>query len=114
MGVDVQAFVIVGAKFPGDAMPDDWDARERLEPYMDGTPEAGGFRIVYDGMSGEYVIVGKQIAASDQADGHFEKPISVKGEITPEEYTAVEAKIKELFPDQPPQPLTVIVVSHYS
>lgn len=111
MGVDVQAFVIVGVKLPGDVMTD--DAYDRLEPYLSGSPEANGIQIVYDGMSGKYVIVGKLIAVSDQTDGHFEEPISVKREIAPEEGAQVEAKIKELFPDQPYQPLSVIVVSHY-
>jgi hypothetical protein len=113
MGVDVQAFVIVGVKFHGSAMPKDDDARDKLQPYIEGAPEANGFQIVYDGMSGEYVVVGQLIAASDQQDGHFERPIVVKGNITPEQYNKVEAKIKELFPDQPWQPASVIVVSHY-
>jgi hypothetical protein len=113
MGVDVQAFVIVGVRLPGDAMPDDDDARDRLLPYMEGAPEANGFQIVYDGMSGSYVIAGKLIAASDQQDGHFENPVVVKGEISPAECIAIEAKIRELFPDQPWQPLSAIVVSHY-
>lgn len=111
MGVDVQAYVILGVKLPGDAIGDDYD---RLEPYMaGGTPEANGVQIVYDGMSGEYVIVGKVIAASDQTDGHFETPVSVSGDLSIDEHARITAKIKELFPDQPPQPLSVIVVSHY-
>lgn len=111
MGVDVQAFVILGVKLPFEAGGD--DAYDRLEPYICGDPEAKDFQVVYDGMNGDYIIAGKRLAASDQTDGHFAEPITIQG-VGPTECAAIEAKIKELFPDQPAQGLSVIVVSHYS
>lgn len=111
MGVDVQAFVILGVKLPFSAGGE--DAYDRLEPYICGAPEAKDFQVVYDGMGGNYIIAGKRLAASDQADGHFQDPIEVRG-VGPSECAEIEAKIKELFPNQPAQGLSLIVVSHYS
>lgn len=112
MGVDVQAFVILGVKLPGDAIDD--QAYDRLEPYIGGAPEAGDIIVVYDGMSGKYVVVGKRLAASVQTDGHFDEPIAVDVDVSSGERNRVSDKIRELFPDQPWQPLSVLVVSHYS
>lgn len=66
MSVTVNHYVVLGAKFDPEALTD--DDRQNLEAFMDGssaTITECGLNAIVDGMSGEYAVIGKILARSD-------------------------------------------------
>ena len=63
MGTDMKHYVVLGAKFTYDEFyPEDTDeCHEKWVEYEEGKD---GIRIIADGMSGEWVIIGKVLAES--------------------------------------------------
>ncbi len=79
MGVDRNDYLIYGWKLPyeikndKDDVLDLWD--DKYSPHMDGSEE-NELRIVSDGMSGKWTVVGIVLASSDEYSG-FEFRISL-------------------------------------
>ena len=79
MSTQVNTYVMIGALFPYDVFKGD-DAYERLEPYKDnafeGIQHHDGLCVLYDGMTGEYVAIGRVL---EKTENHqpFEHPIRI-------------------------------------
>lgn len=108
MGVERTDYLMFGVDVGADAF--DW---EKHEAEAKRTPNAR-FDVVYDGMSGQYCVAGKIIAASDRYEGFIGR-----AEITPSDLdvdrTALAAGISEAFGrDVSPNDLKLILFSHFS
>jgi hypothetical protein len=78
MSTRVNTYVMVGALFPYDALKGAYD---RLEPYMDSPftmniEHREGLCVLYDGMNGEYVAIGRVLEKTGNHD-FFEYPIRI-------------------------------------
>lgn len=73
MGVNINTYIILGAKLNPDM------EYEQVEKYLDNAhePKSRGFLVLYDGMSGDYVIAGHVIKSTGNYE-HFEDPIEIK------------------------------------
>ena len=94
MGVYTSTYVILGVKLPMDNSDDAYD---RYEKYMDDSfnPRKEGFVVLYDGMSGEYIMAGHVIDSfSDQDGGCFHRPIRLEKSTPAELAVAKELKDK--------------------
>jgi hypothetical protein len=75
MSTNQNTYVVLGTKLPYDLFKDKFD---QLEPYMDdafeGIHHHDRLCVLYDGMNGGYVIIGKILAKTKNHQG-FEQPI---------------------------------------
>lgn len=112
MSVQTNTYAIIGAMIPYKAAGG--DNYERLEPYFDsafdGIHHHDGLCVISDGMNGDYAVVGKVLAKSDEF-GHLPKPV-VFEPITNPEMVELKGKIEALFPDQPIE-IRAITLTHY-
>ncbi len=120
MGVDRTDYIIYGFNIPPAVAKENgvdiWD--DKYLPFMEGRP--GIFEaIVYDGMSGEYLVFGKVIHKSEDYEGIPLKTVSYKDFFDDSEKDAITQKFIELFgqniydneiEDEEPQ---VIIFSHF-
>jgi hypothetical protein len=120
MGVDRTDYIVYGFKLH----PNDLKAKgisihdDKYLPYMEGHPDIVDV-IVYDAMSGKYVVFGNLINKAEEHEGTIFTTISYKDFFDDEERRRVTDKFKELFGDavygdleeDEPQ---MFVFSHYS
>jgi hypothetical protein len=118
MSVRTTTYVVYGALLEASVIEGMYDA---LEPYMD---HARGSEIhhhddlcvIYDGMSGHYLIIGRVLAKSDES-GHLEVPVVIPLP-TDEESYLLRVKIQTLlYQDRVPKQEIVLrhlVLTHYS
>lgn len=115
MSVQHNTYVIRGAIYPFPMDYDNDSKYEKLEPYMDnafkGIHHHDGICILYDGMNGKYVILGRVDVKSDVYEG-FDAPIVFPAPI-PEEDEELKTKIEAIMGEPLPAPIEWIVVTHY-
>lgn len=119
MGVDRTDYIVFGFKMNPALFKskkiDIWD--NKYLPFMEGHPGITD-TIVYDGMSGEYLVFGKLINRAEEHEGVNFTTISYKDFFDDEETKRVTEKFIELFgkeildelDDDEPQ---MFVFSHY-
>jgi len=77
MSVQCNTYVINGALLPYEEFKDRYDD---LEPYMDsafkGIHHHKGLCVIFDGMNGKYVAIGRVLAKTENHQG-FDDPITV-------------------------------------
>jgi len=120
MGVDRTDYIVYGFKFkPNDLKQSGIDIwADKYLPYVEGHKGVTDI-IVYDGMSGEYVVFGKLINKAEEHQGTGFTTISYRDFFDDDERERVTAKFRELFGDaiyddleeDEPQ---MLVFSHYS
>lgn len=85
MSVQCNTYVMIGAVFPYANFK---GKSEDLEPWMDsafkGIQSKNGITVLYDGMNGKYVAVGKVVAKTTNWEG-FDKPVGLEGELSEDE-----------------------------
>lgn len=113
MSVQCNTYVMIGALFPYEAFKGKY---EELEPYLDsafdGIHHHNGICVLFDGMNGKYVAVGKVLAKTENWQG-FEEPIAAKGSLKAKE---IEEFAKVLDLANKPEPdfrIAPLVISHY-
>lgn len=91
MSVQSNTYVLVGAVLPFDEFDTIHDdPYEALEPYMDsafkGIHHHNGLCVLYDGMGGRYIAVGRVLAKSDDQNGNygFNSPVNLTEESSAE------------------------------
>lgn len=114
MSVHLNTYVMLGALLPYAAFKSDgW--HDRLEPYMDNAfndlQHYDGLCVLWDGMNGKYVAIGKVLAKSDNHQG-FAEPIVLNG-LAPAEVTELYDKIKAIIPPGLSFKVQRLVISHY-
>lgn len=116
MSSQCNTYVIIGAKFPYDTFSDD-AIRERMEPYYDsafkGIHHHDGLCVLRDGMNGEYVIIGKVLAKTEN-HLNFEQIIEIPHD--PQAAYEIKTDIVQAFGDaigSDDFKVGPIVVSHY-
>lgn len=118
MSVDRTDYIIIGYKMPygvklksGEMLNNlIWDDEKYL-PFVEGWINED-FRIVSDGMSGNYIAFGLEISSSDEYRG-FD---FIELEINTNDFDRVRSRANELFPDLEfdfSQP-KALIFSHYS
>ena len=107
MGVDRTDYLMFGVDVGYDAF--DWDKHEKE---VEGAPGAR-FDVICDGMSGEYCVAGKIIAASDQYDGFEGRKVIDPNDISIDR-DDLARKVSEAF-GKPitPDDLKLILFSHF-
>ena len=112
MGTSTHVYAVYGVKIPWD--PDFCDAHEEVYDDAD-LPD-----LVFDGMSGEYVVVGKILFDSGDFRWGFEKG-DVAKVIDPTKLPEIEQEYKEQFKRKFPsfssivdQPFSLHVFLHWS
>lgn len=112
MSTQTNTYAVIGAILPYDLVGG--DNYDKFEPYFDSAFEGihhhDGICIISDGMNGDYAVVGKVLAKSDEY-GHLEKPV-VFDPIPNDENLALKQKIEALFPDQSVE-IRAIALTHY-
>lgn len=112
MSTQANTYAIIGAVLPYDAVGG--DNYDKFEPYFDnafdGIHHHDGLCILGDGMNGEYAIVGKVIAKSDEM-GHLGSPVVFRP-IPNNELQELKDKIEGLFPDHSIE-IRAIALTHY-
>lgn len=101
MGVDRRDYVIIGYKLPYDVKTKTgeeliekiWEDEMYL-PMLEGWQNEE-FILICDGMSGEYIAFGKEIASADEYEG-FD---FVEVEIDEADFDRVKIKANTIFPD---------------
>jgi len=116
----VNTYAMIGVVLPGDTFGD--DAYDHLEPYrdsaFDGIKHHDGLCVLYDGMNGSYVAIGKVIAKTEDGQG-FEEPITfpalpVETIEDAHEIVDLRLKIARLMPSGVTlPPIGCHVISHY-
>ena len=107
MGVERKDYLMYGVDVGCDAF--DWD---KHEAEVEGREDAS-FDLVYDGMSGNYCVAGKVIAATDQYEGFDGRKI-----IDPDnlgiDASALAGKISEAFGKEvAPGDIKLMLFSHF-
>lgn len=120
MGIDRIDYIIYGFKMkPNDLKSKGINIHDdKFLPYIEGHPGVKEV-IVYDYMSGEYVVFGKLVCKSDESSGFEFINISYRDFFDTEEATRVIDKFYELFgcfpselnADEDP---SMFVFSHFS
>lgn len=117
MGVDRSDYVIVGYKMPYNLKVNgeqiEWYDDKYLR-FVEGWQDEP-FRLVVDGMSGEYAVFGEVLTYSTENDGGVE---FTEIDVAAIDFTKVKAKFMELFgeflpPDFPIHP-KVLAFTHWS
>ena len=113
MSMQHNIYVMIGTTFPYDTFKDDVKYSQ-LEPFMDSAFDDvhhhEGLCILFDGMNGEYVAVGKVLAKSANHEG-LVAPLVVRA--TPAEISEVKDNIQRsiggitLLPDFEVAPLVI-------
>jgi len=129
MGVDRTDYVIVGVNVPYDdfyagvSHPNDGDGMDHYEkycePYVDDSHkseihERDGLTMIFDGMNGKYVIVGRVLAKARASHGEGLPMIDCS--LPPEsEVKLLSALIGKCFPflDMAHYPIRVWALAHY-
>lgn len=113
MSVQCNTYVMIGAVFPYEAFAGKSD---ELDPWMDSYREGikgkNGITVLYDGMGGRYVAVGKVLAKTENFEGFYE-PVLPEGDLSVselEEFGNVLELANEHVTDFVIKPL---VISHY-
>lgn len=118
MGVDRKDYVIVGYKMPykihhqttGERL-NVWDD-EKFLPMIEGH-QGEQFSLIVDGMSGEYMVFGKELAESDEYTGFEFNELSLDDV----DFKAIENRFMELFGEYLPPTFQlhpkVLVFTHY-
>lgn len=117
MGVDRSDYIIVGYKLPYDLKDKNgqklsdlvWD--DEFTPLTEGWQNEP-FRVVVDGMTGNYIAFGKEILNADEPDGFDFQEISID-DIS---FTEVSNRANELFVnfDYDFSKPKILIFSHYS
>lgn len=112
MSTQTNTYAIIGAMLPYDLVGG--DNYDKFEPYFDNAFEGihhhDGLCILGDGMNGEYAVVGKVLAKSDE-NGLLERP-AVFDPIPNDEIQGLKEKIEALFPNQPIE-IRAIALTHW-
>jgi hypothetical protein len=112
MSVQMNTYVLIGDVFDYAKLKDRYD---ELEPYMDdafyGIHHHKGLCVIYDGMNGRYVAIGRVLAKTRDGEG-FDAPVQIPL-LTPdaEERAALAEQIAALA-GQAAQ-VRHLVISHY-
>jgi hypothetical protein len=70
MGVSREDYIVYGWKLPYEFVDiDDLYMDDKYLPYVEGSPDVTPYIIVSDGMSGNYMVFGKQILQSEDYEG---------------------------------------------
>jgi len=115
MSVTTNTYVMLGCLFDLKTLRADHpDISDRLEPYEDGTTDLivhmGGVCCLYDGMNGDYVIIGKVIAKTGP-ENTFEKPVVIDP-VPTSDFVSLRRYIVALLPNTYIPPAQFLVVSH--
>ena len=109
MSVQANTYAMIGAILPYRN-----DLYDSLEPYMDsafkGIHHHEGLCVLYDGMNGEYIAVGRVIAKSGNHEG-FVAPVRFP-DLEEFEAFEIESGIRALFPDEAVH-VEPFVLTHY-
>lgn len=104
MSVQSNTYLMVGAMLPYDYFDDVYDEPyESLEEYMDspykGIKHHDGLCVLYDGMGGRHIAIGRVLAKSDDQNGSygFNDPIDATTAMTPELQKEVATLIQQQF-----------------
>lgn len=114
MSVQVNTYVILGVELPYKPFKDRYD---EFEPYMDsafeGIKNHNGLCVLFDGMDGKYIIVGR-VLAKTKNHGHFDGIVNLR-ELMPsgDALAEIERDIANLIGDGDKRPARIILVSHY-
>ena len=107
MSTQVNTYVILGTKLLYDN-----NDYEKYEKYYDSPhePRQQGLVVLYDGMNGEYIIIGHVLAVTNESS-FFEKPIEIN---PPSEklIKSISTELRQHFSLIDPK-IKVWVVSHY-
>jgi hypothetical protein len=115
MSVTTNTYVMLGCLFDLKTLRADHpDISDRLELYEDGTTDlivhVGGVCCLYDGMNGDYVIIGKVIAKTGP-ENMFEKPVMIDP-VPTSDFIVLRREIANLLPGSDIPPAQFLVVSH--
>lgn len=109
MSVNVEIYCLVGVLLPTAALKGELD---QLEPYMDGDGK-DGLRVIYDGMNGDYLAVGRVVGKGNDSDGHLDHPVIFE-HLSSEEVVDLWIKIAALVSSKVEVPaIRCLVISHY-
>tara|TARA_R110002094_G_C4842409_1_gene206340 strand:+ start:380 stop:733 length:354 start_codon:yes stop_codon:yes gene_type:complete len=116
MSVQTNTYLMIGIKLPYDAKFSDDDEEDKFEDYYDsafgGIKHHNGLCMLLDGMSGDYVIIGKVLKKTESHRGFELGPISLDEiDVDGSERKHVSSLIKAQFDID--KPATILIVSHY-
>jgi hypothetical protein len=113
MSTQCNTYVMVGAVLPYESFEGKYD---HLEPYLDnpfrGVHHHNGICVLFDGMCGKYVAVGKVVAKSGNWQG-FDAPVIPKGRLRPDERKALDDVLAVGGIDPASVKPAPFVLSHY-
>lgn len=104
MSTQSNTYIMVGVMLSYDHFDDVHDDPfVALEPYMDsaykGIEHHNGLCVIYDGMGGRHIAIGRVLAKSDDQNGNygFNQPIDATAAMTPELHKEVTTLIQQQF-----------------
>lgn len=123
MSVQCNTYVMIGAmfsydelkaKFSSDKDDDEDSFYERFDPYTDnafkGISGKDGITVLFDGMNGDYIAIGKVLAKSENHQG-LQKPVIIES-VDPDLSADLRRKISDLT-KQTVVEIRPLVISHY-
>ncbi|WP_434681315.1 hypothetical protein J3P77_09475 [Pseudomonas sp. R1-18] len=118
MSVQSNTYLLVGVMLPYDHFDDVHDdPYEVLEPYTDsaykGIEHHNGLCVLYDGMGGSHIAIGRVLAKSDDQNGNygFNAPIDATTAMTPELQAEVAKLVQQQFNFAPD--VRAWILTHY-
>jgi hypothetical protein len=112
MSVQVNTYVVLGVALPYTKDPDD-----RFDPYRDSSRDGiwhyNGLCVLQDGMNGEYTVIGRVLAKTENWQP-FDGLVDIRALMPPpEEIPQIERAIEELLADGEKQTARIVLVSHH-
>ena len=117
MSVQRNQYIIIGCEYDYDEFNENYNDDEKyVEPYDDNAfdekiIEHNGLSMIYDGMNGQYVYIGKIIEKTK--DYEVIERFCFDDYADEEEKDLINAIIKTEFPKLPDKPINVYLVTHY-
>lgn len=113
MSTQCNTYVMIGAVLPYGPFQGKSD---ELDPWRDsafkGIEHRNGITVLYDGMNGEYVAVGKVLAKTENWRG-FEDPVPLAGDLTIKELIEFGKVLAQAEGEVPDFQIAPFVISHY-
>ncbi len=110
MSVDRIDYIIYGWILEPTAFKIEEDDYEKYEKHIEGSPEAKGFIIIEDGMSGEYTVVGEIVNVSGDRYIGWEFEEIIKSSKSEEHLIKQYKDILEMEPKEKPK---LFIFSHF-
>lgn len=117
MSIQRNRYIIIGCKYNYKEFNEKYNDYEKyVSPYLDSSfdekiIEHNGLSMIYDGMNGQYVYIGKIIEKTK--DYEVIERFCFDDYADEEEKDLINAIIKTEFPKLPDKPINVYLVTHY-